>query len=100
MIAKVEQLEKDALAALDAAGDGKAVEEIRAKYVGRGDGLITSLTRAIKDQPADQRAAFGARVNTAKVAVEAKIAERLAAFGKVEQAATLAKSAVDVTLPG
>jgi phenylalanyl-tRNA synthetase alpha chain len=100
MIDKVEALEKEALAALDAAGDLKAVEEVRAKYVGRGDGLITSLTRQIKDQPADQRAAFGARVNQAKLAVEAKIAEKGASFGKQEQAKVLAASAVDVTLPG
>ena len=100
MIDKVEQLEKEALAAIDAAGDAKALEDVRAKYVGRGDGLITSLTRSIKDVPAGDRPAFGARVNQAKVAVEAKLAERLGAVGKVEQEKTLAASAVDVTLPG
>ena len=96
----IENLEKEALAEVMLAADLAALEVVRVKYVGRGDGLINSLTRVIKEQPADKRAEFGARVNQAKLNVEAAITAKAATFGKVEQARTLAASAVDVTLPG
>ena len=100
MIERIEQLEKDALAELAGASDVRAVEAIRAKFLGRQDGLLTLLQRGVRDLPADQRPAFGARANKAKEAVEGRITEALARFGKEEQTRRLAAAAVDVTLPG
>ena len=100
MIDRIENLEKDALAALSAADDAKAVDAVRAKYLGRQDGELTALLRNLREVPADQRAATGARANQAKIAIEAKLEEVTRTFGAASQAKQLAAAAVDITLPG
>lgn len=100
MIDRIEQLERDALAAIDAAADLKAVEAAKAKFLGRQDGALTVLLRNLRELPASERPAAGARANLAKNAIEARLEGRLAALGKAEQDKALAAAAVDITLPG
>ncbi len=100
MIAEIEKLEKEAISAVEAATDAKVVDELRAKYVGRQDGLITARLRSIRDVAPDQRGPVGKRLNDAKVAIEAKIAEKLGSFEGETKKAQLAAAAVDITLPG
>ena len=90
-------------AALDevaAAGDARALDAVRSRYLGRGDGLLTSFRRqigAIAD--ADAKRVFGQSVNELVGRVEAAIVERGAALSAVAgEAATLAE-AMDLTWP-
>ena len=61
---------------------------------------MTALLRAIREQPADTRASFGAAANAARQRLEAALAERIETH-KVARLNELAtSSALDVTLPG
>ncbi len=99
MLDRIEQLERDALAALDRAADLRAVEEVRSTFLGRLDGALTVLLRGLRDLPAEQRPAVGARANRAKVAIEARIEAAMVRLGGAERERRRAESAVDVTLP-
>ncbi|HVO29940.1 MAG TPA: phenylalanine--tRNA ligase subunit alpha, partial [bacterium] len=100
MISRIEQLERDALAALDAATDLKGVEAVKARFLGRTDGELTALLRNLRELPAAERPAAGARANLAKTAIESRLAARLEALEKAEQDRSLSAAAVDITLPG
>jgi len=93
-------LREEALAALASATDAAAADAWRAHWLGRQDGQITLLLRSIKDQPADQRAAFGAGANALKVALEEALDARREALSQAELAALATTGALDVTLPG
>jgi phenylalanyl-tRNA synthetase alpha chain len=100
MLDRIEKLEAEAIAALSQAGDAKAVDAIKARYLGRQDGELNLLLRNIREVPAGERAATGARLNQAKLAIEGKLAEVTSRFGSESQAKALAAAAVDITLPG
>jgi phenylalanyl-tRNA synthetase alpha chain len=93
-------LEDEALAALAAAEDQTAIERWRSEWLGRQDGRITRLLRAIKDQPPESRAAFGAAANALKQTLEARLEERLEALRQASIARLGGEGAIDVSLPG
>jgi phenylalanyl-tRNA synthetase alpha chain len=62
-------------------------------------GRLTGALRVLGSLPADERPAFGARVNQAKESVDAAITAREAGVRADERAAKLQAGAVDVTLP-
>ncbi len=95
--AEVEALEREALAAIDAAADLEALEAVRVAWLGRKAGRITRLARAIPEVPPPQRAAYGRAVNALKAAVARRLAERKA---ELAAAAAPREPPVDVTLPG
>jgi phenylalanyl-tRNA synthetase alpha chain len=93
-------LREQALAALAEARDKPAIERWRSEWLGRQDGRITLLLRAIKEQPPERRAAFGAETTALKQALEAAVAEKLEAERAAELVRLGAEEAIDVTLPG
>jgi phenylalanyl-tRNA synthetase alpha chain len=95
-----EDLEAAALGALEEAADEAALERWRVEWLGRQDGRVTALTRSIKDQPGDKRAAFGAAANRLKMALEAALAARQEDLQRAQVAALATTAALDVTLPG
>ncbi len=79
---------------LAAAGDAEQVEALRIKYLGR-NGLVTGLTRGIKDiDPAD-RPAFGKMINVLNKTVKTAIQEK-----QNGQAGGKSVDSIDLTLPG
>lgn len=79
---------------LAAAGNAEEVEALRIKYLGR-NGLVTGLTRGIKDiDPAD-RPAFGKMINVLNKTVKTAIQEK-----KNGQAGGSSADSIDLTLPG
>ncbi|MGI9020584.1 MAG: phenylalanine--tRNA ligase subunit alpha [Solirubrobacterales bacterium] len=99
MLDRVENLRSEAEAAIAAAGDAGALEELRVRLVGRKSEL-TGILRGIGELPAAERGAVGSAANEARQAIEAALSTRLAELEGGALEARLAADAIDVTLPG
>ena len=88
-----------ALADFAACADRAALENSKAKYLGKG-GALTELLKSLGKLAAANRPAAGARINDAKVKLEATLAARRGALADSRLAAELAAEALDVSLPG
>jgi phenylalanyl-tRNA synthetase alpha chain len=99
MLERIEKIEAEATAAIAAAGDTAALEELRVHHLGR-KAELTTILRGIAELPAEERGAVGAAANRARKALEALIESRAAELDAAEMDARLASDRVDVTLPG
>jgi phenylalanyl-tRNA synthetase alpha chain len=97
--AEVARVRADAETRLAAATDAAAVEALRVEILGRS-GTLTHALRGLGALPAEDRPAAGAAANQARQAIEAAVADRLAALGSGELEARLAAEALDMTAPG
>jgi len=88
-----------ALADFAACGDPAALENSKARYLGKA-GALTDLLKALGKLPAGERPAAGARINAAKVRLEAALDARRDALAEAKLARQLAAEALDVSLPG
>ena len=88
-----------AFADFAASADPAALENAKAKYLGKA-GALTALLKTLGTLPADERAATGARINAAKHELEDALALRRTALADAKLAAQLAADALDVSLPG
>jgi phenylalanyl-tRNA synthetase alpha chain len=99
MSERIGQIEREAQAAIAAAGSTEQLEQARVRFLGR-KAELPNLLRGVAQLPPEQRAATGKAANAARQALEAAIERReqdLAA-GELEQ--RLSRDRVDVTLPG
>jgi phenylalanyl-tRNA synthetase alpha chain len=88
-----------ARAEFDGCVDPAALENAKAKYLGRA-GALTELLKGLGRLAAAERPAAGAAINEAKQALEAALDARRTALGEAKLAQQLASDALDVTLPG
>ena len=88
-----------ARAEFDGCVDPAALENAKAKYLGKS-GALTELLKGLGKLPAADRPAAGAAINVAKQALEAALDARRAALAEAKLARQLAADALDVTLPG
>ena len=95
----LEQAYQSAQTALVAAEDTPTLEAWYADTLGR-KGAITLQVRAVGQLPAEDRPAFGKRVNEIKQALEAAYAARAEVVKHAEMTRQLEAGAIDVTLPG
>lgn len=79
-IANIEQLQTQALSELSAAADAKALEAWRIAYIG-AKGKVKAAMGGMKDVAADDRPAFGQRVNAMKTTLEEAFAQKQAGLG-------------------
>jgi phenylalanyl-tRNA synthetase alpha chain len=98
MIDQIEQIERDAQAAIDAADSTAALEQARVRYLGR-KAELPNLLRTVSQLPSDQRAAVGKAANQARQALEAAVQRRSEALAATELDQRLVADRVDVTLP-
>jgi phenylalanyl-tRNA synthetase alpha chain len=91
-------LKAELLAAIQAAADLSALDEIRVSALGK-KGRITDLMKTLGAMAPDERKAFGAAVNVVKDEVADALAARKAALEDVALDARLAAERIDVTLP-
>jgi phenylalanyl-tRNA synthetase alpha chain len=98
MLAQIDALQSEALAALAGANDAAALEAWRVAYLG-ANGKVKGMLGGLKDVPKDQKPAVGARLNQAKAAIEAAFEARK---GEVEAGGggAVTKDFIDVTEPG
>ncbi|MDE2653734.1 MAG: phenylalanine--tRNA ligase subunit alpha [Gemmatimonadetes bacterium] len=96
MIDELGRLERDALAAIRAAGDPGELEQVRVRYLGRREGLVSGLLRRLGTLDPTQRPAAGAAANRAKKELAAAIEARL---GELAAADDEGRPDLDLTLP-
>ncbi len=88
-----------AQADFDACKDPAALENAKARYLGKS-GLLTAQMKALGQLSATERPAAGARINDAKTHIEQALDRRRQALADEKLQAQLAAEALDVSLPG
>jgi phenylalanyl-tRNA synthetase alpha chain len=99
MLDRIEEIEGEAAAAIEAAAGTAELEELRVRYLGR-KAELTGILRGIAELPADERGKVGSAANRVRGELEASIEARAAALDASELGARLAEDRLDVTLPG
>ena len=95
----LDQIVSEAKAAFAAISDPDALEQVKARFLGKS-GQITELLKGLGKLPPEEKKTAGAAINVAKTAVETALNERREAIRKAALEARLAEEALDVTLPG
>ena len=95
----LEQMVAQAQAEFAAAVDAAALEQAKARFLGKS-GSITAQLKTLGKLDADARREAGARINQAKGHIEQALEARRGAIREARLAAQLAAEALDVTLPG
>lgn len=95
----VEQLVVTAQADFLAAPDAAALENAKAKYLGK-TGQITELMKGLGKLAPDERKAQGAIINSAKEQIENALTARRDALANAQMLLRLNAEAIDVSLPG
>ena len=88
-----------ALAEFRLASDPAALENAKARYLGKA-GELTALVKTLASLPADARKSAGQELNAAKERLEKALELRRAELVDQKLQAQLAQEALDVTLPG
>ena len=96
---ELDDLLSQATAAIAAAGDLRALDEVRVQYLGKS-GQFTERLKQLGKLPPDQRKAAGQLVNQAKQAFQQELEARKNTLDDAELARRLASESIDVTLPG
>ena len=92
-------LVRAAIADFEAAADPAALENAKARYLGKA-GVLTAELKALGTLPADTRKEMGARINAAKTELEAALDARRESLANAKLEKQLASDALDVSLPG
>jgi phenylalanyl-tRNA synthetase alpha chain len=92
----IDPLKQSALADLKAAADLASLDQAKGAWIGP-NGKFTALMKQLGALPKEEKPAAGKLINSAKVELEAAVAERRA---ELELQAALPKQPTDFTLPG
>jgi phenylalanyl-tRNA synthetase alpha chain len=95
----LEPLANEAKAAIAAAEDGAALEQLRVDYLGK-KGQITALLKGLGQLSAEERPKAGAQINVVKQELQELIGARKSELESTAVEAKLAAETIDVTLPG
>lgn len=98
LMSDLTSLEQETLAAIAAATDEAALENVRVAALGK-KGTISALLATLGKLPPDERKEQGAAINLVKDRVTAALAERRATLKDAALEARLAAETLDVTLP-
>ncbi len=93
------QLQEEALSRFASLDSAHALEEAKARYLGKS-GAITERLKALGAMPPEARKQAGALINQAKSAIEGALEQRRTELARIQQERELAATALDVTLPG
>ncbi|QDJ12865.1 phenylalanine--tRNA ligase subunit alpha [Mergibacter septicus] len=95
----LEQITAQALTAIAAANDAKALDAIRVEYFGK-KGPFTALMQGLRDVDPDERPAVGAKINQAKQQAQDALNAKKVELEEAELEAKLVAERLDVSLPG
>ncbi|HEY5993117.1 MAG TPA: phenylalanine--tRNA ligase subunit alpha [Gallionellaceae bacterium] len=96
---ELQQILDDALKSFAAIEDPAALENTKARFLGK-EGSLTGLLKGLGKLSAEERPAAGARINEVKQQIEAALQARRDALQQQALQSRLAAEALDVTLPG
>jgi len=89
----------DAKATFDTSADLAALDQAKARFLGKS-GALTDMLKGLGKLPAEERPRAGALINRAKEQIEGLVQARREAIAAATLETTLAEEALDVTLPG
>lgn len=89
----------EARAAIAAAEDAQALDQVRVRFLGK-KGEITALLKGLGQLAPEERPAAGERINQAKQALQSELDERKRVIEQAAMQAQLDAERIDVTLPG
>ena len=95
----LEPLANEAKAAIAAAEDGAALEQLRVDYLGK-KGHITALLKRLGSLSAEERPKAGAEINVVKQELQELIGSRRQELDAAAVEQKLSQETIDVTLPG
>jgi phenylalanyl-tRNA synthetase alpha chain len=96
---RIEQIEAEAAAAIEAAQRTAELEQLRVRYLGR-KAELTAILRGIGELPEAERGEVGGGANRARKALEAQLEGRAVALDAAELEQRLSSDPIDITLPG
>jgi phenylalanyl-tRNA synthetase alpha chain len=96
---QLEQIHRDALAALQTAATEAEVEQLRVRFLGR-KGLLTEIVRGLRNVPPAERPVLGAYLNEIKDAVAGRVDSSLSRLRAAARDRQVAAERTDITLPG
>jgi phenylalanyl-tRNA synthetase alpha chain len=99
MLERIEKIEAEAGAAIEAAGGTAELEQLRIRYLGR-KAELTTILRGIAVLPSEERGEVGGGANRVRKGLEELLERRAAELDAAELGQRLAGDRVDVTLPG
>jgi phenylalanyl-tRNA synthetase alpha chain len=94
----LEQIETNALGEVNSANNLPALEQIRVNYLGKS-GLITSQMKVLGTLPAEEKKAFGAKVNEIKNKVTEALESKKEQLETAALSEKLSKEFIDVSIP-
>jgi phenylalanyl-tRNA synthetase alpha chain len=97
-VTELDALAQEALAAVVAADDLEALDEVRVRYTGKRSAL-TGLQKAMRDLDPEQRRARGQALNAFRSTFQAAFDARREALGTAALAARLEAERLDLSLP-
>lgn len=95
----LEEIQQEAIDAVNASEDPKALDQIRVDYLGK-KGRLTELLKGLGQLSPEERPKAGAAINQAKQAVQKAIHARSTDLEQIALEAKLASESIDITLPG
>ncbi len=99
MLRQLDEIQQQALAALEGVSDLAGLDAWRIRYLGKKSAL-NQILRDVGKLPREERPAVGKRGNEVKLALEAAYEAKKQALARGELVALLEKDRIDVTLPG
>src|SRR5258706_10429070 len=99
LLQQLEQLQRDAEAALAQANNSEAIRAWHGEYLGR-KGRLTGILRNLGSLSGEERPVVGKVANEVKTTLEQALQERQATIEQAEMMAARSAETVDVTLPG
>jgi phenylalanyl-tRNA synthetase alpha chain len=95
----VDAVVDEAIALFSGITEAHALEEAKARYLGKS-GVLTEALKGLGKLPPEERRAMGSRINAAKDRLEGALRERREKLQAQQLEAKLREEALDVTLPG
>jgi phenylalanyl-tRNA synthetase alpha chain len=99
MLDRIEEIGKEAAAAIEAATGTAELEQLRIRHLGR-KAQLTAILRGIADLPQEERGSVGSGANRIRQELETLLERRAAELDATELETGLAGDRIDVTLPG
>lgn len=95
----VNRIVAEGIAAIEAAQDFNALEQIKARYLGK-TGELTGLLKTLGQMSPEERKTIGAHINECKNQFQMAFNAKRDALNEAKLQAQLAAEALDITLPG
>ena len=95
----VNRIVAEGIAAVEAAQDFNALEQIKARYLGK-TGELTRLLKTLGQMSPEERKTIGAHINECKNQFQTAFNNKRDALNEAKLQAQLAAEALDITLPG